>query len=139
IVKAVFLKLFSNGKSLRNIVICGNISTIKIKNAHINHESYNNIHSNPAQHNNKPLPGRFAAEFPRLRRAGHLLLVHALVYHPGNFYVAAQGEPADAVNGLADFLFEKRKLDIEKKIELLYPRLKKFCGNKMPQFVEHNQ
>src|SRR5690606_3069707 len=96
-----------NRKTLRDVFIGSNISSVEIQDSHIYYEAHNNIHRYPAKHNYKPLPRWFASEFPRLWRPGHLLFVHALVYHSGNFYVAAQWQPADSVNGFANFLFEE--------------------------------
>src|SRR5690606_2343136 len=107
VTKAVFLKLFSYRKTLWNIFVGGYILSVEIKYSHINHEPNNNIHSNSAKHNNKSLPCWLASEFPRLRRLRHLLLVHALVYHSRDFYVTAQRQPANSVNGFAYFLFEE--------------------------------
>src|SRR5579864_8129262 len=44
------------------------------------------IYRNTAEHNNKALPCRFRAKFPRLRRASQLLGIPRFVDHSGNFY-----------------------------------------------------
>ena len=58
------------------------------------------VEEHTGYHHEEALPCGVAAELPGLRRLGHLLLVHRLVYHARYFAVAAQRQPAQAVFGV---------------------------------------
>src|SRR5690606_127919 len=55
-----------------------------------NHYGHNNIHGNPSKHDDEPLPGRFTAKLPGLWGLSHLLFVHTLVDHSGDFHIPAE-------------------------------------------------
>src|SRR5690606_31278375 len=94
---------------------------------------------NSAQHDDESLPSWFRSELPGLRRQSHLLLVHTFIDHARNLHVTSQRKPPDTVNRFSYFLFEKRKLDVEEKIEFLNTCLENLGGNEMPKFMQHNQ
>ncbi len=59
------------------------------------------VEKHAGHHYHKPRNGFLGAEFPRLRLGGQLVLIGGLVYHSGYGAVAAQRQPAKAVEGVA--------------------------------------
>src|SRR5690606_6235186 len=105
----------------------------------IYHNGQNHVYRNATNHDNKTLPGWLRAKLPRLRLLLHLLFVHAFIYHPGNFYITAQRQPANAVFGTTYFLFYQRKPRIKKQVEFLYSGFKKLSGNKVPHLMQNDK
>ncbi len=118
----------------------------EINDAHKNQNTHDHVYDDPSQHYNQALPRGLRSKLPWLSRSLQLLLVHALVYHTGNFYVASERKPPDAILGIAFFEFEKREIHhvghrkqkIKKEIKFLYLDFKHPGGNKMPPFVYDN-
>lgn len=81
------------------------------------------IHQHAADHDQQSLPGRFRPELVRLDGLFHLVGVHRLVDHPGDFHVAAERNPADTVFGAPLFELEKREPRVEKQVEFFDARL----------------
>lgn len=61
------------------------------------------------------------------------------VYHTGNFYIASEGKPADAVNGIADLFLNDGKPGIKEEIEFLYPALEPAGRDIMTKFVQDDK
>ena len=110
------------------------------------------VEKHAAGHNEKPLPGRFAAELPGLGVVGKVFRVHRLVHHPVYLAVAAQRQPADAIFGLAvlqageeagepAFLGAQQleAAGIEEHKELVDPDSEKLGEGEMPQLVEEDE
>ena len=74
--------------------------------AGIYYDGEDEVEKHSAEHHQEPLPGRLAAEFPRLRLAFQLFRVHGLVYHAGYLAVPAERKPAYAVFGIGIFRLE---------------------------------
>jgi hypothetical protein len=69
----------------------------------------------------------------------HLFGVHRLVHHARNLYIAAQGKPADAVFGPANFLFDQGKPGVKKEVKLFYARFERNGRQKVAEFVQDDQ
>ncbi len=107
--------------------------------AGVNHNGDNEVDRYAAQQNDQTLPRRFGSKLPRLSGLLHLLSIHRLVHHPGNFHIAAQGKPADAVFGPANFLFDQGKPGVKKEVKLFYARFERNGRQKVAEFVQDDQ
>ena len=72
-----------------------------VNDAGIYYYSEQEVEEHSGYHDQQALPGRFAAEFPFLRRLLHLLGVHRLVDHAGDLAIASERKPADAIFGVS--------------------------------------
>src|SRR6516164_1610402 len=64
-----------------------------------------NIHDNACNHYYQSLPGWFCPEFIRLWWLLHLFFIHALIDHPGDFYITSEWNPTNTIYRFTDFLF----------------------------------
>src|SRR5512142_494342 len=64
-------------------------------------DSQQDIHDDPGRDNDHALPDRLRTEFPGLRRLFQVVGVEALIDHPRDLDVTANGDPRDAIIGLA--------------------------------------
>src|SRR5690606_15892559 len=70
------------------------------ENVGINAAGDNQIHDNPAEHDEEALICFFGSILPGLGRFGQLILIHALIYHPGNLHVSSKREPSQSKLGV---------------------------------------
>ena len=110
-----------------------------VEDAGVNHEAQDEVDDDAAKHDDQPLPSGLRPKLPRLRRLGHLLGVHALVDHAGDFHVAAQGQPPDAPLGLANLLFEEGEPGVHEEVKLLHAGLEGAGGPVVAELVEHHE
>ena len=80
-----------------------------------NYYSQQNIHQHTGRKNNCALPFGFGSKFPRLWFFVQKLRVKTLVNHSGNFHIAADRNPRNAIIRLTYFLAEctRRKSEAE--------------------------
>src|SRR5699024_5726706 len=106
IFESQILHCLGDGKTIGHAFGGDIVFSPHIEDHHKNKKTDNQVDGHPAKHDDESLPGGFTVKFPAIRRFFHLLFVHAFIDHPGNFDVSAEGQPANAVDGIAYFLFE---------------------------------
>ena len=105
----------------------------------VNGKAEDEVDDDPPQHDDEALPRRLGSKFPRLRRLLHLLGIHRLIDHPGDFDVAPKWQPTNAPFGLADLLFEERKTGVHEEVKFLHPGLERTRRPVVTKFVKHHQ
>ena len=115
------------------------IATPHPQDADVDEHAQQQVHRDPADHDDQALPRGLAAELPRLGRLGQLVLVHAFVDHAADLHIPAEGDPADAEDGIADLLLPQGEAGVEEEEELLHAGAEEPGRDEVPQLVEHHQ
>src|SRR5690606_22801810 len=131
ILETIFLKLIGYSKTIGHIFRSNAYASPDEEDHHIDKESEDQVHCHSPKHNNKALPGRFASDFPFLRRLGHLLAIHALIDHTSDFDIPPKWKPAHPIHSVTDLLLKNGELHIEEQEELLHLHLKYFGRDKV--------
>src|SRR3989338_6974524 len=97
------------------------------------------VDDDSTNHDDQALPCRLRAKLPGLCRLCHLLFVHRLIDHAGDFHEAAQRKPSNSPFCIADLLLEERKPRVEKEIKLLYTYFEVACRKIMSKLMKDNQ
>ena len=121
--------------------------TEEISKADEDQYTYDHVHDDTTQHDDQPLPGGLAAEFPRLSRTFHLVFVHALLDHPRDLDVATERKPSHSKFSVAAFYFKQgkvenvghRKEEVEEQVELLDFDFEQSCGDEMAPLMHDYQ
>jgi hypothetical protein len=95
-----------------------------------NKKAEEEVYGYTAEHDDEPLPGRFGAKLPGLRRLFERLGVHAFVYHTGYFDITTQGQPAYAVLRFANLGFPKgvERGEVKKQVKFFNADFKPTSG-----------
>ena len=95
------------------------------------------IHDHAGRNNDHPLPDRFRTEFPRLGFVIDEFGIEALIDHSGYFHITADGDPRNAIIGLADFFAESARRKSDRESIDAHPACLR--SNKMSEFVDKDQ
>ena len=111
------------------------------ENLRIDEQGEEEIDQYAANHDEQSLPAGLGTELVILDGLFHLFGIETLVNHARYLAIAAEGNPADAVLGVAilGFELEKTELPVEEKVELLDAYSEEFGEEKMAALMEQYQ
>ena len=128
-------------------VLGGDVGVAPVEQNHrVDKEGQQEVDQHTANHHQQALPGRFAAELPRLCGLFHLFGIKTLINHTGNLTVTTQWQPTHTILGGAILGLEFKQTavplpdgGVEKEIELLNADAKELGKEEVATLVEQHQ
>ena len=141
VAEAELLCLFAELEAV-GVATHGNVAfTPSEEHSRVDDEGQYKVDQHAAHHDEQALPGRFGTELPGLFGLFELFQVHRFVDHTSYLDIAAQGQPAYTIGGVAvlGLELEGGEPGVEEEAELFYTYFEELGKQKVSAFVQQNE